>query len=542
MSQTILGIDLGTYSLKILRLERHVQELRLLDFFELPLDLHARTPHDEQVTEVLGAFFNEHSLDADIVCMNLPGHLLSSRIVDVPFVGQKKINQALDFELEGHLPFPIEDIFWDYHVIKEDENSSEVLCAYTHEANIGKYLSCLESINIDAKYLGADFADFASIAQVAILPPEGFYALCDIGHSKTTLLIMDGPQLKYARTIGVGGYHFTRAIQRAFNLNYEKAEALKLTRGKLYLREQESDQVSRILSHVAAELISAIKQTYMGAAKYYGNITVPAVYCCGGGTKLIGILEHLSFHLQTNFFELDALTFTAHHFEDADDINRAIPQVLSTAIRPIYFHRIPRINFRKGPYAYKQDIQIVTREFKSVIVFVFLIAVLVVTYYFIAENHYSEKITKIDRTVDKLMRDEFKDITVAKRKRGAKKDDTENLLKKYLKSVKTKINEYESVSSGGSSEAVLNILYEISTKLPPKQAVNFETKEFVFAEDFVRLSATTNDTLNVEKIIESLRKSEMFSEVSSTDAQPKPGGLWDFTLKIDLRQAARSAD
>ena len=85
MSQSILGIDLGTYSIKILRLERHMQELHLLDFFDLPLNTHSRQHHDEQVQEVLSKFFSEHSFKADVICMSLPGHLLSSRILDVPF-------------------------------------------------------------------------------------------------------------------------------------------------------------------------------------------------------------------------------------------------------------------------------------------------------------------------------------------------------------------------------------------------------------------------------------------------------------------------
>ena len=79
-----------------------------------------------------------------------------------------------------------------------------------------------------------------------MVPNEGYYALLDIGHNSANFLIMEGKELRYVRSIGIAGYHFTRAVQRAFNLNYEKAEALKLSRGKLYIRENESDHVSRI--------------------------------------------------------------------------------------------------------------------------------------------------------------------------------------------------------------------------------------------------------------------------------------------------------
>src|SRR3989339_1403262 len=136
MSQSILGIDLGTYSIKVLRLERRLQEIHLLEFFELPLNLHVRHQHHEQVAEVLEPFFKEHQFSADIICLNVPGHTLSNRILEIPFTNAKKIAQSIEFELEGHIPFPIEEVFWDYHVLSQGESSSQVLCAYAYEENI----------------------------------------------------------------------------------------------------------------------------------------------------------------------------------------------------------------------------------------------------------------------------------------------------------------------------------------------------------------------------------------------------------------------
>lgn len=326
MSQTILGIDIGTYSVKVLHLERRVQELQILDYIEEPLNLHTRQTHAEQVTSSLQKIFANHILDADVVCVSLPGHLLSTRILELPFSNAKKISQVIEFELEGFIPFPVEDIFLDYHVLRQHEGQSQVLCAYMQEENFKKYFECLEAAAVDAKYFGADFTDLAGIAQIAMIPHEGYYAICDIGHSKTNFLIMEGKELRYVRTIGIGGYHFTRAIQRSFNLNFEKSDALKISRGKLYVHESDSDQISRILNKVATELVASIKQTFLGSRKYLPDISIPAIYCCGGGAKLLGILDHLSFHLRTNVFELDTLNFINQELDDPEEVNKTIPQ------------------------------------------------------------------------------------------------------------------------------------------------------------------------------------------------------------------------
>jgi len=534
MSQTILGIDLGSYSVKVLHLVRRVQELQVLNYIEEPLSLHTRLPHEEQITIALEKIFSNNDLNADVVCMSLPGHLLSSRILDLPFSNTKKINQVIDFELEGFIPFPIEEVFCDFHILSQSGNESQVLCVYMQEESFRKYHDSLIAANIDAKYFGADFTDLSGIAQIALVPHEGFYVICDIGHQKTNLLIMEGKSLRYVRTIGIAGYHFTRSIQRAFNLNFEKAEALKMSRGKLHVREEDSDQVSRILNRVARELVSSIKQAYLGGRHYYGEMSLPAIYCCGGGSKMIGIMDFLSFHLRTNVFELDSLNFINHQFEDPDEVNKVIPQVLSTAIRPIYSTKVPKINFRKGPYAYKQDVQFITKELKSMAVFFFVIILLGIGYYFYADHHYQKKIVTIDKKIDTMIKRDFKDLKV---KKSRTKKAGSN-LKKYLKAAKRKLNELKDQSplSQGITDNVVGVMYTISDALPPKSEVNFEVKEFNFADDFVRLNATTNDTLNVEKIVASLQASGNFSNIESTDAQPKPGNMWDVTLKIDLKK------
>lgn len=532
MSQKIIGIDLGAYSVKVLYLERRLQEYQILDYVEHAYNLHSRLSHEEMVAAELEQIFAAHSRDADVVSMSFPGQFLSSRVIELPFTNTKKLNQIVEFEIEGYVPFPLEDLFFDYHVLDQTENQSRLLCVYMHKAKFKKYMENLENIQVDAKYFGADFIDLAGIAQIAMVPHQGLYALCDIGHSKTNFLIMDGKQLKYARTIGIGGYHFTRVIQRAFNLNQEKAEAMKLSRGKLFVREDDSDQIARILNRVAKELVTSIKQTILGAANIYGNISIPAVYCCGGGSKMSGMPDYLSFHLRTNVFELEALNFVNHQFEETEEINKIIPQVLSTALRSIYSNKLPKINFRKGEFAFKQDIEFITREFKSAAVLFVVILVMGICYYFYADYHYSERMAAVDKQVEKVLDSEYKEIGL-KTGRGR----TGKPLKQYLKTATAKLSEIktEGVFAANPGKNVVAMMQDLSEALPPKKDLSFEITEFNFSDDFLRLDARTDDPLNVEKVLTALNQSEKFGLVEADDPQAKPGNRWDFVLKVNVK-------
>lgn len=535
MSQKILGIDLGTFSVKVLYLERRVQDLQILEFIEEPLNLSSRVSHEEQVVSTLQKILSDRHFEPDVTSMSLPGHLLASRVLDLPFTNTKRISQLIEFELESFLPFPIEEVFSDFHVLQQEANESQVLCVYTQEKSLAGYMDALVDAEIEPKYFGADFTDLAGIAHVAMVPKDGYYAMLDIGHSSTNLVIMEGSEMRYARAIGIGGYHFTRAIQRAFNLNFEKAEALKISRGKLHIRETDSDQVSRILNKVARELSSLVKQTFLAARRLNSDIHVNSIYYSGGASRMIGLPEFLSFHLRCNVFNLDCLNYMTHGFEDPEEVNTVIPQVLSAAIRPIYSNKMPRINFRKGPYAYTQDLQMITNELKSVGAFVIVIILLGVGYYFYADSFYSDKMVSIDKKIEQVIKKDFREIKVRK---GRKNKGGSSRLRSYLKSAKSKLKEFKKSSPAFTkgSDTVVHLMYDISSALPTKKDVNFEVKEFTYSEDFVRLNASTNDTLNVEKIIEALKKSDKFGDIESSDAKPKPGNIWDFTLKIALNK------
>lgn len=535
MSQTILGVDLGTFAVKVLLLERRVQDLIVLDYVDHPIDWHARTPHAEQVSEILKTIMTSHQWRVDIVSVSLPGHLLSARVLQFPFSSEKKIMMSVDFELEGHVPYPLEEIFIDFHVLQRTPDKALVCCVYLQEQKLRHYLDELAKAGLDPKYCGADLTDLAGISLQGIVPREGFYALCDIGHSKTNLVIMEGEQLRYARTIGIGGHHFTRAIQRSFNLNFEKAEALKLARGKVHIREDDSDQVSRILNKVASELATSIKQTFLGAQNVYGQISVPAIYCCGGGSKLVGFIDYLSFYLRVNVFELDVLNFITHNFDDPTEMSKTIPQVLATATHPLFSNRFPKINFRKGPYSYKADIQMITNELKSSTILFVLIILLGVGHYIFAGLHYAEKITAIDRQVVKVLEKDFADTLTTGKKGRDVRDKLK--LKDILKQMQTKLSDLQAQdpAMAAGKGNIVDMMYHIAKNLPPKSQVNFEVREFTFAEDYIRMAATTNDTFNVEKIVDALRKSKTFPEIESSDAKAKPGGTYDFTLKINLK-------
>lgn len=543
MAQHILGIDIGFSSLKLVLLRRTAHTFELVDFIDQTLDHQSRLPHHELVAEELKKIFSNRHWTVDVLSVCLSSHLMSTRLIDLPLTQTKKINQTIAFELENFLPIPIEDVHFDHYILEQQQSGSKVLCVYLLKQKMEAYLQALKSVDLDPRYFGADFIDLSIAAQIGMVPHDGVYVLCDIGYHKTNICIMEGRSLKYVRTIGVGGFNFTKALQRAFNLNYEKAEALKIARGKIYIREEDVDQVARILTQSAQDLISSIKQTFLGFNNAYGKAhAIEAIYCCGGTVKMTGLMDYLSFHLRTNVLELDVLQFVDHHLDHSDEIAHAIPQALSTALRPVYTTRIPKINFRKDEFVFKQDINLLKNYGIFAGIAFFLIVVLSFTSYHFSKVYFDTKKTVLDSRVQDILKTQLVSEVSSGQQTPASKRTTknqkrqQNLVKKALQTVETELDKLRTQTEGltRSEISFLRIMEELSQFLPDKSKVKMQFDAIDYPGNFVIIEGVTEDYETLALVIESLKQSSLFKKVESKNERKTGKSSLQFTLNIDL--------
>lgn len=97
--------------------------------------------------------------------------------------------------------------------------------------------------------------------------------------------------------------------------------------------------------------------------------------------------------------------------------------------------------------------------------------------------------------------------------------------------------------TGGAMATPLQVMNEMSRLLPPKNSLNFQISEFNFSDGFIKITAETDNPLNVPKVVLALEQSPYFSEIEADDAKAKPGNIWDFAIKINLKnELPKAAD
>ena len=60
------------------------------------------------------------------VSLILPGHLLLTKFLKIPHVAKSKRDQIVQFEAQQNIPFPLNEVVWDYEVVADDGAEFEV--------------------------------------------------------------------------------------------------------------------------------------------------------------------------------------------------------------------------------------------------------------------------------------------------------------------------------------------------------------------------------------------------------------------------------
>ncbi len=529
MGQRVLGLDLGTYSIKATLIERGWQEFTVLNFFERLNDRDSALNPYQQIAYNLQKFLEDYPVPEDVqVVTAVPAHWTGYRFFELPFSNPKKIEQAMEFELENFIPLEVDKIWWHYHVGKRGKRMSQILCAYTPLEGFRQLMGALSQNNLNPRQVGGEAFDFASLAQIAMLPKSGQYALIDFGHGKTSIVILDGDTLQYVRTISLGSGDLTAHLAAKMGKTLPEAEALKHQAVRLdpdftmdpLLKEGVTD-------FFLQEWLPAVRQTFAAYGKSGADRRVEAVYLLGGGSRLGGVDKFLMSQLKINVLSLNSLAFVPHHLPNYREVMPAASPSFAIALSSFYVSRQAQLNFRKGEFAYRGDIEGIEMGLKKVAMWLLMVVGAGLLHYTVSHYAMSGKVEKVENEARGLLGQEWKTLAAKK-----------NLdLNTALSVVNGAIQDLETkrtlLAGQGGTASPLFVLKEFSAAMPKRDAIKIDIDQFNMTETLVRIEGKTTLFESVDKIRQALERSRYFSNVKidSKGKEPEVNFTLTFALK-----------
>lgn len=216
----IIGIDLGHYAVRLAVLEGSFGRFQFSRLIEVEVPPHAPEAVDAaRLTALSAARAQLGAGGPDTWGACFPAERTSVRIVTLPFVDRAQIEKTLPFEVEGLVPFDLDEMILADRVLSSENNESRVLCALAPKASLQAALAGLATQSIDPKHLLLDTDLYDGFAT------EGVQAIIDLGYSRTLISLCRNGQVVGSRGIDRGARDLVWEVAIRLSLTVPEAEA-----------------------------------------------------------------------------------------------------------------------------------------------------------------------------------------------------------------------------------------------------------------------------------------------------------------------------
>lgn len=234
-----------------------------------------------------------------------------TRFVKLPSVGEEQVDQIVGFEAQQNVPFPIDEVVWDYQLVDQGNSAEVEVVLVAIKADL------LDEINDAVEATGFQTA-IVDVSPMALYNAFRYnYSdmsdctlLIDIG-ARTTNLIFIEPRKVFSRSIPIGGTKVTEAIAKDFGEAFAAAEIRKkndgfVSLGGTYADPDDPDvaRVSKMVRNTMTRLHAEISRSISFYRAQQHGAAPQRVLLCGGTVSLPYMREffHEKLQLPVDFF------------------------------------------------------------------------------------------------------------------------------------------------------------------------------------------------------------------------------------------------
>jgi len=310
--QSVLGVDIGSSSIKIVQLRKRGGKAVLETYGELALGPYAgveicratNLPED-RIVEALKDVMKEANVTTKSCGISIAAASSLLSFIKMPDMDQKQLATMIPIEARKYIPVPITEVTLDSWIIpkqqdvfsSEFEKSAEVTDEQSKDKGIDVMLvvihnDVLNRMNQISKKSGLqttfyEIEIFSSMRSIMDQSLESVMVF-DMGAGSTKLYVIERGILRSSHTVNRGSQEITLAISRSMGMTVADAEHLKRTVG--LSPEPEYKNINEIISLNLDYIFTETNRVILGYQKKY-NKSISKVILTGGGSLLKGFLE-----------------------------------------------------------------------------------------------------------------------------------------------------------------------------------------------------------------------------------------------------------
>jgi len=301
---SVLGIDIGTSSIKVVQLKKEKERAILETYGELSLGPYANYGvgqaaklSEDVVVGAIKDLLRESNVKAKNVAVSIPLSSSFVTVISVPHFADN-ISEIIKMEAKKYIPVPISEVNLDWWVLPEKEKKantegdvnkkkfSHALLVAIHKDIISGYQSLISKIGLSVK---AYELECFSMSRSCIGRESSPVAIVDMGASTTKIAIVDYGVMKSAHSINKGSQDLTLVLSHSLSVDFGRAEELKREIGLSDLPEHREmvTVIEPMLDYILSEVVNLIKDFNKKYQRSVGKVLL-----VGGGSQLKGLVDY----------------------------------------------------------------------------------------------------------------------------------------------------------------------------------------------------------------------------------------------------------
>lgn len=297
-AKNLVGLDIGSSAIKLVELragkEGKFQLVKAgLENLSPEAIVDGAIMDSSLVVETISRLLASTGVKNSNVAVSVSGHSVIVKKIQLPTMPEEELSESIRWEAEQYVPFDINDVYLDYVVLEPGApgETMGVLLVAAKKEKVDDYKNVVTQAGRTPGLVDVDVFALQNCYEVNYgLDPTRVVALVNIGASVMNVNILASGQTVFWRDITFGGNQFTDALQKAFSLNFEQAEALK--RGEP-VGGQSAQSIQPVLTGVCEDVAGELQKTIDFFHATSGSDKVDTIVMSGGGSRAARLDEVL---------------------------------------------------------------------------------------------------------------------------------------------------------------------------------------------------------------------------------------------------------
>lgn len=235
-------------------------------------------------------------------------------VITLPYLSEEDIAKAIPFEAKKYVPLPLSEVKIDWTIIgatpprptppkpggekvvpSAQPPMVEIFLVAVPKDEAVRYQSIIKESDLDLRALELENS---ALVRSVVGGDQDPVAIINIGGRSTGIIIVDKGVERINHNYEVGGFEITKAISRALNVNFKRAEELKKSMG---LKEMDNNIIKQSMSSLVDLIVFETRKT-MHTYEDAKKTKISKVFLVGGLANMPGFYDYFKEKLGINVF------------------------------------------------------------------------------------------------------------------------------------------------------------------------------------------------------------------------------------------------